>query len=101
MPDEYAWINENFPYEAKSLRGLGLRDAKDIDIFQQAKEQNAVLISKDSDFLDLIALHGSPPQLILLKSGNTSNQQLREIFSVHLSTAIDQLRECDSVVEIE
>jgi len=59
-----AWINENFPYEAHSLRGIGLRDAKDSDIFEAARSANAVIISKDSDFLDLIGKYGSPPKLI-------------------------------------
>ena len=71
-PGVAAWINENFPYEAHSLRGMGLRDAKDAEIFEAARKANAIIISKDSDFLDLIGKFGSPPKLIYLRCGNTT-----------------------------
>jgi predicted nuclease of predicted toxin-antitoxin system len=60
-----SWINDNFPmFTARSLRSLGLRDAMDSEIFEQAKKTNAILMSKDYDFVRLIELHGSPPKLI-------------------------------------
>jgi len=59
-----------------------------------------VIVSKDSDFVDLIAKHGTPPKLILLRCGNTTNRRLREIFSPHLESAISKLSAGDSIVEI-
>lgn len=100
-PGVAAWINENFSYEAHSLRGMGLRDAKDAEIFEAARTANAIIISKDSDFLDLIGKFGSPPKLIYLRCGNTTNQRLREIFGVHLQNALQQLSNGESVIEIE
>ncbi len=74
------WINTNFPeLTAKSLRSLGLRDATDIEIFQQARLQSVVLMSKDHDFVKLMELHGPPPQLIWITCGNTSNARMCEI----------------------
>lgn len=100
-PGVAAWINEHYPYNAHSLRGIGLRDSRDAEIFEAARAANAVIISKDSDFLDLIEKFGSPPKLILLRCGNTSNQQLREIFRLHLQNAIRQLEGTESIIEIE
>lgn len=100
-PGIAAWINENFPYEAHSLRAIGLRDAKDAEIFEAARSTNAIIISKDSDFLDLIGKFGSPPKLIYLRCGNTTNQRLREIFGVHLQNAMQQLSDEETVIEIE
>ena len=31
------WLSEEFGYEAQSLRGLGLRDAEDTEIFDKAR----------------------------------------------------------------
>jgi predicted nuclease of predicted toxin-antitoxin system len=46
-------------------------------------------------------LSGSPPKLIYLRCGNTTNQRLREIFGVHLQNALQQLSNGESVIEIE
>jgi len=100
-PGIAAWINENFEHEAKSLSGLGLRHADDLEIFDRAKTEDAVLITKDSDFIDILELKGSPPKVLLLRCGNTSNQKLREVFGAHLIEAIQRFEEGESLVEIQ
>lgn len=65
LPPQLApWLTETFGVEAFSVRFLKLRDAEDEDIFTKAKTANVVLISKDSDFVELIQRFGSPPKLI-------------------------------------
>jgi len=59
------WINNNYPgIEAFSLRALGLRDATDQEIFDKARDQNVVVMSKDYDFVKLLRINGPPPKLI-------------------------------------
>ena len=48
------WLIETFDLEAASLRDLELRDAQDIEIFEAARTDNAVIMTKDSDFIDLV-----------------------------------------------
>lgn len=65
LPPQLAeWLAAEFRVEACSLRQLGLRDAADREIFQQARQAGAVLVSKDSDFVELISRYGVPPQLL-------------------------------------
>ncbi len=90
-PTLAAWLTDNFDVQAFALRSLGLRDAEDLEIFNSAKAQSAILITKDSDFVDLVERLGPPPQIIWLTCGNTSNQRLREIFSAVLIDAISLL----------
>lgn len=72
-PSLALWINQNFiGIEAKSVRSVGLRDASDLDIFKEAKKAGAVVMTKDVDFVNLQRKYGSPPQIILVMSGNTS-----------------------------
>jgi len=59
-----AWLSAEFGVLAKSVRALELRDATDIDIFTAARREQAVVISKDNDFVDLVSRHGAPPQLL-------------------------------------
>lgn len=94
------WITSTFSIEAIALRDLGLRDAEDPEIFEAAKDQKAVVMTKDSDFVDLVERLGSPPQIIWLTCGNTSNARLREILSETLPTALELLAAGETLVEI-
>ena len=75
------WMRENFQVDTIALRELGLRDSIDRDIYAAAKKAGAVLISKDSDFIDLVQTCGAPPQLVWLTCGNVTNAHLKMIFS--------------------
>jgi predicted nuclease of predicted toxin-antitoxin system len=100
-PSLALWINKNFAdIEAKSLRSLGLRDALDIDIFQNAKKAGAILMSKDDDFVQLVQTFGPPPAIILVTCGNTSNSRMREILSRRLSLILELIKAGEPLVEI-
>ncbi|MBE9262535.1 DUF5615 family PIN-like protein [Microcystis sp. LEGE 00066] len=94
------WISTTLEIEVVALRDLGLRDAEDTEIFQVAKAQRAILMTKDSDFVDLVERLGSPPQIIWLTCGNTSNARLREILSETLPRALELLAAGETLVEI-
>lgn len=94
------WIASTFGVEAIALRDLGLRDAEDPEIFEAAKAQEAIVMTKDSDFVDLVERLGSPPQIIWLTCGNTSNAKLREILSKALPRALEFLAAGETLVEI-
>jgi predicted nuclease of predicted toxin-antitoxin system len=81
------WINSNYPVTGVAIRDLGLRDAKDKEIFEAAKKENVVVMTKDSDFLLLLDRLGPPPQVIWVTCGNTSNARLKEILANTLSKA--------------
>lgn len=77
-----------------------MRDAKDIEIFEAAKQPNLVILTKDSDFVDLVCRLGSPPQILWLTCGNVTNRNLRQLLTSTLPTAISQLQQGEMVVEI-
>jgi predicted nuclease of predicted toxin-antitoxin system len=94
------WITTTFDITALSLRDLGLRDAEDHEIFAAAKAQGTIILTKDSDFVDLANRFGAPPQIIWLTCGNTSNARLKEILSITLLDALELLRAGEVLVEI-
>ena len=94
------WITNTFGLTALALRDLGLRDAEDTEIFEAAKAQGVIFMTKDSDFVDLVERLGKPPQIIWLTCGNTSNAQLREILSSVLPEALKLLSSGENLVEI-
>ena len=77
------WLAHAFGVEAVAVRDLGLRDAEDRAIFAAARGRGAgtVVVTKDRDFIDLLARHGPPPQVVWLTCGNTSTAALRELLA--------------------
>ncbi len=71
-----------------------------MEIFRYAKENGYVIMSKDGDFLRKIEEFGTPPSLIWITCGNTSNEKLREILGKTLQDVLDMLEDGESVVEI-
>ena len=94
------WIRESFGLEASASRDLGLRDAKDSEIFTAAQVENAIIMTKDSDFVDLVCRLGSPPKILWLTCGNVTNRNLRKILTVTLLDALEQLDRGEEIVEI-
>jgi predicted nuclease of predicted toxin-antitoxin system len=94
------WLQATFGVEAAPLRKLGLRDAEDLAIFQAARAIGAVLMTKDIDFVDLVARHGPPPQILWLTCGNTTNAALRVILSAAWPHAAELLASGEPLVEI-
>lgn len=100
-PSIAAWINRNFPaINAKSVRALNLQNADDREIFEAARKANAIIMSKDSDFLKLIDRFGAPPAIIWITCGNTSNQKMREVLGSSLEKAIALIASGEPIVEI-
>lgn len=95
------WITENFAsIEAIAVRDLGLRDAEDQVVFFSARNADATVMTKDSDFLELQKRLGAPPKIIWVTCGNTSKARLIEILSVNLQKAVELLEGGEVLVEI-
>jgi len=94
------WIQVTFGVEARALRDVGLRDSTDREIFRVARLAGAIVMTKDSDFVTLQNQLGSPPQVIWLTCGNTSNQYLRELLSRALPEVLVLLEAGEHLVEI-
>ena len=101
-PSLAAWLQETFTVEAFSLRDLGLRDAPDQLIFEAARQEGEglVIMSKDSDFVDLVCRLGGPPQIVWLTCGNVTNRNLRQLLSATFLDAVAELEKGERVVEI-
>lgn len=55
---------------------LGLDSAGDRAVWDFARNQGFIIVSKDADFNDLTVFLGSPPQVIWLRLGNCTTAQV-------------------------
>jgi len=82
------WLTQTFGLEAYSASYLGMRDADDPALWNAARAAGVVLVSKVRDFVDLVKRLGTPPQILWVTCGNTTNAYLREVFA----RAFEQLK---------
>ncbi|MDT4896669.1 MAG: hypothetical protein QOH25_1746 [Acidobacteriota bacterium] len=94
------WISRSFAIDTAAVRDLELREATDQAIFQAAKRENAIVMTKDRDFVALLDRFGPPPQVIWVTCGNTSNERLKEILTSTLPKALELLGSGEQLVEI-
>jgi predicted nuclease of predicted toxin-antitoxin system len=94
------WLRMRFDVDAIAVRDLGLRDAEDPDIYAAAREAGAVVMTKDSDFVDLLERYGPPPQIIWLRSGNTTNARLKQLLTQAFPAVWPMIESSEPLVEI-
>lgn len=94
------WIEQRFGLQAVAVRDLGMRDAKDIDVFRAARDAGVVVLTKDADFPHLLSQHGPPPKVLWLTCGNTSNAKLQTILADALPEALKFLDAGEALVQI-
>ena len=70
------------------VRDVGLRDSSDTEIWDYAKQNDFVIVSKDSDFQLRSLLYGHPPKFIWLRVGNCPVKPIEELLRKH-SVAIN------------
>ncbi len=58
-------------------------DADDLAIWNFAKDNNYIIITKDNDFNERSLLEGCPPKVIHLLCGNKSTMQIKDLISLH------------------
>lgn len=69
----------------------------DTQINNISLEQERVVITKDSDFVDSFMTVQKPSKLLLITTGNIKNSELERIFTKNLSTLIDLLLHHDYI----
>lgn len=94
------WLRHAFGVQAFPLRELGLRDAEDAAVFAAARGVGAVVLTRDGDFVELLARHGPPPQVLWLTCGNTSDAALRVTLAEAWPRAAAMLVAGEPLIEI-
>ena len=64
---------------ANHVATLGLDRATDIEVWQYARDNGFLIVTKDADFNDLTTLLGIPPKIIWLLIGNCTTNQVEDL----------------------
>jgi predicted nuclease of predicted toxin-antitoxin system len=77
------WLLRDIYPDSVHVRKVGLREANDSEVWNYAKWNGFVLVSKDSDFQQRSLLYGSPPKFIWLRVGNCPFRTVEELLRRH------------------
>lgn len=87
-------VTDEYP-ESAHVRDVGLRGSSDRRIWDYARQNGFVIVSKDDDFRQRSFLHGAPPKVIWLQVGNAGTAPIAELLRQHR----DRLRDFESEEE--
>ncbi len=73
---------------SEHVKTLGLINTDDAMIWEYAKVNDFVIVSKDSDFHQRSLLYGHPPKFIYLVIGNCPTSKITQILRDNLDTII-------------
>jgi len=71
-------LKDIFP-NAAHVSNLEMETASDLDIWNYAKKNNFVIVTKDADFYDKRILTGEPPNIIWIRRGNCSTKTIESL----------------------
>ena len=78
-------ISDLYP-GSEHVKTLGLINTDDAVIWEYAKADGFVIVSKDSDFHQRSLLYGHPPKFIYLRVGNCSTTKITQILRDNFDT---------------
>ena len=75
----------DFYPNSNHLELIGLGTAEDTLVWEHAKDNNFVVVTKDADFADLSVLRGFPPKVVWIRRGNCSTADIENLLCEHNS----------------
>lgn len=75
-------LSDHYPASTHVCQ-IGLDRVDDPVIWEYARANDFVIVTKDADFTDLSVLRGFPPKVIWLKLGNCTTQQVEAAIRRH------------------
>ena len=78
MPSLPRRIADFFP-DSVHVRDVGMKATDDPIVWDYAKANDFMIVSKDADMHDLSLVFGNPPKVVWLRLGNCSTRQVEDI----------------------
>ena len=75
-------VAASFP-NSQHVRELGLKGRTDEEVWDYAKANGLIVVSKDKDFYQRALFYGSPPKFVWLCLGNCTRNELLSLIQRH------------------
>ncbi|MFL6232186.1 MAG: DUF5615 family PIN-like protein [Thermoanaerobaculia bacterium] len=94
------WLRDLDESGAVHVEDLGLLRAEDREIFEKARQVEAVVVTKDNDFVQILERRGPPPQVVWVTCGNRGNPALKDLMVRSWPRVRELLAAGEALVEI-
>jgi predicted nuclease of predicted toxin-antitoxin system len=81
-PSLVIYLQDLYP-GSDHLYRLGLDQAPDLEVWEYARREEFLIVTKDADFSDLCLLRGFPPKIIWIRRGNCKTSDIVAILQNH------------------
>ncbi len=92
-------LKDVFP-ESKHVVAAGLERASDQDVWEYAKRNGSVIVTKDGDYHQMSFLLGAPPKVVWLRIGNCSTDKIEDLLRRNLESIAQFEGEAGSAILI-
>ena len=93
------FLQHDFPGSTQVVL-LGMESASDKEVWQRAKVDAYVVVTRDADFQELSLVWGAPPQVIRLRTPNKSRAAVLKLLLDNKASIVSAL-ETDAKASIE
>lgn len=62
---------------------LGLDQIPDVEVWEYARQEGFLIVTKDADFSDICSLRGFPPKIVWIRRGNCKTADIEAILRSH------------------
>jgi predicted nuclease of predicted toxin-antitoxin system len=100
LPPRLARVLIEAGYQAEHVEDAGLRHAKDAAIWEYATRQQAVLVTKDEDFVERWRGQAEGPAIVWLRIGNAADAVLLTWLLPILPAVVVRLQSGDRIIEV-
>ena len=85
---------------AEYVTDIGLGDAPDRELWQYPLDHRAVIITKDEDFAQMVAIEDNSPTVVWVRVGNTRRAALLAWFEPLIGRIVSMVERGDRVIEL-
>lgn len=78
LPKLSRLLADLFP-DSLHVRDVGMKATEDPTVWEYAKANDCMIVSKDADLHDLSLVFGNPPKVVWIRLGNCSTRQVKEL----------------------
>ncbi len=100
LPPSLAAVLRQAGHDAVAVREIGLREAKDAALWEYARQNNAVILTKDEDFAERCLRSQNPPVVVWLRIGNATNPVLLSWLMPLFPAILARIESGDRLIEV-
>lgn len=86
LSHKLVWLLADLFPDSEHVRDVGLKSADDPDVWEHAKRNGLMIVSKDSDMHQRSFVFGYPPKVVWVRLGNCSTSDVERLIRKHFAS---------------